>query len=175
MRSRWGLVTSIVFLISLLVVVWAVRTAVNDRSNLRSVLAQRTMLSEQVKQFQALRVRQEDTIYGAQPESDFEQRISESLQAAGLSTRTPYTARREADQDHRNAQQQLTGLRERRASVEIPRLSPDRIGRFLVHWQASQKLWTPDRIRLTHDPSSDQNIYTLRLECIAVYHAQESE
>lgn len=139
------------------------------------MFSQRTLLSEQVGQYQALRVQQEDTIYGAQPQSDFERRIGDSLIAAGLSRATRYSARTEADQEHRDSKQQLTGLRQRRASVEIQGLQPQQIGSLLAYWHDSQHMWIPDRIQLAHDSSSNRNLYSLRLECIAVYHAQERE
>jgi len=175
MRSVWGIIAVGALLVSLVVVGVLIQWAAHQKSELQLALRQRDTLAERVQEYQSLRETQPDTIVGTQPQADFEQRISTSLQAAGLSSRTRYSVRTEADREHRDARQQLTGLRQQRASVEIPGCTPAQIGSFLLDWQESQALWTPDRIQVTHDQRSDRNLYTLRLECIAVYQDQGSE
>lgn len=175
MRSAWGIITVCTLMINLVVIGVSLKGAAHQRSEFQLALRQRDTLAERVQAYQSLRETQPDTIVGTLPQADFEQRISASLQAAGLSIRTRYSARTEADQEHRDARQQLTGLRQQRASVEIPGCTPAQIGSFLVDWQESQALWTPARIQVTHNQRSDRNLYTLRLECIAVYQDQGSE
>ena len=151
------------------------RSAAERRSELKSLVTQRQILVERVQQYQRLRTQQADTIYGAEPQMDFEKRVTSSIQAAGMSLRTRFSAQAQADREHRDERQQLTGLREQRVSVNIPGISPAEVGSFLVHWHQTQSMWSPDRIQLTHDQRSGRNLYTLQLECIAVYHPQESE
>ena len=175
MRSTWSLLTLVALLICLLVCGLSIRAAALKKSELQSVMAQRQALVEQVQHYQLLSAQQPDTIYGSEPQTDFEQRVTISIQAAGMNSRIRYSARAEADREHRDGRQQLTGLRQQRASVDIPSISPEEIGQFLVHWQEAQSMWSPYRIQLTHDQRSARNLYTLRLECVAVYHPQESE
>lgn len=175
MRSTWSLLTLVALLICLLVCGLSIRAAAMKKSELKSAMAQRQTLVKQLQQYQLLSAQQPDTIYGSEPQTDFEQRVTTSIQAAGISSRTRFSARSEADREHRDGRQQLTGLRQQRASVDIPAISPAEIGKFLVHWQEAQSMWSPDRIQLTHDQRAAGNLYTLRLECVAVYHPQESE
>ncbi len=175
MRSTWNILTMAALVACLLVSGLSIRSATERRLELASLVAQREALVEQLQQYQLLSAQQPDTIYGSEPQTDFEQRVTTSIQAAGISSRTRFSARSEADREHRDGRQQLTGLRQQRASVDIPGISPAEIGKFLVHWQEAQSMWSPDRIQLTHDQRAARNLYTLRLECVAVYHPQESE
>ena len=175
MRETWGILTLVTLVSCLLVCGLSIRAAAKRKAELKSVVDQRQTLVEQLQQYQLLSAQQPDTIYGSEPQTDFEQRVTTSIQAAGISSRTRFSARAEADREHRDERQQLTGLRQQRASVDIPAISPEEIGKFLVHWQESQSMWSPDRVQLTHDQRAARNLYTLRLECVAVYYPQESE
>lgn len=175
MRNTWGILTLVALVSCLLVCGLSIRGAAKKKAELKSVVAQRQALVEQVQQYQLLSAKQPDTIYGSEPQTDFEQRVTISIQAAGMNSRIRYSARAEADREHRDERQQLTGLRQQHASVDIPGISPAEIGKFLVHWQEAQSMWLPDHIQLTHDQRTTRNLYTLRLECVAVYHPQESE
>ncbi len=175
MRNRWKLIASFVICASLLVIGSSLLGVAKKREDALSAISQRDTLAEQVKRYIELRGQQPDTIHGTKPQADFELRISSSLEAAGLNPRTRYTVRTNADREHRDDHQQMTGLRQQQATVEIPGLTMDQIGRLLIQWDSSQQMWAPERIELIHDQRSEQDIYSLRLECLAVYHAQGSE
>ena len=175
MRNRWKLIAILAICVSLMVAGSSVLGVAEKREDALSAISQRDTLAQQIKRYLELREQQPDTIHGTKPQADFEMRISSSLDAAGLNPRTRYTIRTNADREHRDGQQQLTGLRQQRATVEIPGLTTAQIGRLLIHWERSQQMWAPERIELIHDQRSDQDIYSLRLECLAVYYAQGSE
>ena len=136
-----------------------------------SVIDQRARLAEQVRRWQVLSEQQPDTLFGQRPEADFEQRITATINGAGLPRAARYASSVYADREHRDKNRQPTGMREQTASVEIANLSPSQVGRFLSYWQEEQSLWVPTQIRLTHDQRTENN-YTLHLECVAVYHGQ---
>lgn len=175
MRDKWVLLAIFALLICMGTVGYAVQRVSGARAVLRSTESQRSLLSGRVNEYQRLTAKQADTIFGTQPKADFEKRLSQVVQESGLGHRARYSLQLAADREYRDQRGQPTGLRQQRASVEFQQLSLIQIGMFLTEWYETQSLWQPEMINLTHNQRSDDSVYTLRLECVAVYHGQESE
>ena len=175
MRDLWAYILSGTAMISMVFIgisVHEYRKALADKDVAAS---QRSSLAKQVRQFQQLSEQQPDTIFGEQPQADFEQRISEAIRATGLDSRTRYSVRLQSDREHRDASQQITGLRQQSASVEIQNLTPIQIGAFLLYWDREEPLWKPEQIQMMHAQRSDQNLFSLNLNCVAVYYPQKKD
>lgn len=173
MRNAWVMITSAVFAAVFAIVSVSLRAEHNQRAQLDSLTKARSELAEQIREFHELSARQPDAMYGAQPEAEFEKSVRACIQASRLNPRTRYSTRAGIDAALSHQLKGSAGLRKRSATVEMAGLTPAQIGSFLVHWRESQHVWIPERIQLTHDQRSGKNMYSLRLECSVIYHAEE--
>ena len=174
MRDKWSILCALSGLICLTVIVIAAQRLAFAESQYSSTVAHRDRLAEDVVEYQLLRSRQADTLYGTQPKSDFEKRVAETLADAGIRPVPRYSMSVMADQEYHDQRGQPTGLRQQRASVQISGLRTEEIGEILTRWAQQQKLWIPEKISLVHDQRSNKGRYTLTLECVAVFHGQGS-
>lgn len=172
MRNNWMIITCVVFAAAFAAMFISLRAEQAQRAQLNSVTAARAKLADQIREFHELSARQPDAMFGAQPEAEFEKSVRACIQASRLNPRTRYSTRAGSDVAHSNQGADSTTLRKRSATVEMAGLSPSQIGSFLVHWRDSQHVWIPERIQLLHDQRSGKNMYSLRLECSVIYHAE---
>lgn len=175
MRDKWAILAIFSMLICIGSVGYALLRVSEARAMLRSTESLRSMLSGRVDEYQRLTAKRADTIFGSQPKADFEQRLLQVAQESGLGPRARYSLQLAADREYRDQRGQPTGLRQQQASVEFQQMTPVQIGAFLARWHNEQSLWIPQSINLTHSQRTDDNMYTLRFGCVAVYHGQESE
>lgn len=138
------------------------------------LVTQREQLALDIGRYLRVQAQQEDTLFQVQPRSDFEKRVGEVVSTIGGRQRPRYTVNVLPGQEYREASGVPTGLEEQRASVSIPNLSLDLIGSFLAAWHEQQSIWKPVSLRLVHDARSNENLYTLDMECVAKFRNQRS-
>lgn len=169
MNRFWPVAAAVCVGTCLLAGVYLFVTVKASGRDLDETRAYRDRLAAQVQQYRTLLAKSEDTLYGAQPDGDIEARLAETFQAAGFARKPAYSLTMQADREIRQ-QQGPPGLHERQVSIQVPNLSIHEIGDVLIHWRDRQAIWSPEQIEIIHDTRSREHTYTLKLNCVAVYH-----
>lgn len=172
--SKWALLTIGCIIASACLVGFGAKQLQAAQSNLADQIQLQSRLTQDIQDYLTYESRRADTLFQAQPKADFEQRVREVVQSAGISPTPRYAVSVQPDQEHRDRQGRATGLRTQRASLQISGLTPEQIGLVLTQWNQTQEIWTPVTISLIHDARSDQSRYTFRMDCFAKFHQQRS-
>ncbi len=176
MNMGWPTTAAVCALTSLVVIGYQLKALSDKQRQLRDRVAYRDQIGEKVRRYMRLTVEEQDTLYGAKPQTDIEQRMREALRRSGIVPAPAYAVSMQSDQPLRMRDiGGVIGLREQHVSVRLPELPLESIGALLDYWQREQKIWAPERIELSHDARSKSNSYALKLDCVAVYHAEEVE
>lgn len=173
--SKLGVLTIVSVLCAGLIFGIGVRRLGAARADFADTLSRRDRLVEDVARYYEYSALQADTLYQIQPEDDFEQRVGSVVRGSAIRPTPRYTVGVQPDQEHRDAQGRSTGLRSQRASVHVAGLTPEQAGSILTLWYREQRIWSPVSVTLMHQARSDDDRYTLTMECLAVYHGQGGE
>jgi len=170
MTGRWSLAAVGVVLICLTLAAALLLSWQRQAASLERAVFARDRLASDIGRYVAAASRGEDSLFGTKPATDIERRFAQALSAAGVTPAPRFAVSVQEDREQRSGVgRENAGLREQRVSLRIPSLSVKQIGDVLARWVSQQHVWKPARIELSHEERSEQNRYTLHLECVAVY------
>ncbi|MEE8154273.1 MAG: hypothetical protein V3T53_04860 [Phycisphaerales bacterium] len=120
------------------------------RSQLVAARSSLVRIADSAQRIVQLRGEQERIAEHKRPEQDVIARVSAALAQAGIAAKHFGGLRPESDAALAGTGH--TGIAYRRQSVRVSLndLSITQLGAFLSRWSATQRLWTPTRIELTH-------------------------
>lgn len=172
--TKWGGVSILSVIVSFAIILIGADQMMRADRELDTLVTQREKLATDIGRYMQIQSQREDTLFQVQPRSDFEKRVGEVVSVVGGRQKPRYTVSVLPGQEQRDASGLPTGLEEQRASVSIPNLSMDQVGSFLAYWHEQQSIWIPVSIRLVHSTRSNENLYTLDMECVAKFRNQGS-
>lgn len=172
MNWSWNKTALVCIAVTAFVMVFAIAQLRSNQRNLANDIARHNSVNQQVQEYLSLSNAQQDTLYGTKPQSDIEARLVEAMQSSQITPAPPFQVTIQTDREVRSTgTHPINGLHEQEISIRIPGLTTKQIGDILVYWRDQQHVWTPKHISIDHDQRSNTNRYTLKLDCIAVYHA----
>lgn len=134
--------------------------------------------SHDVQQIIELRARHETIADRKRPDQDVIARVNAVLADAGIASSSFGGLQSEAESGivygSGNAR---SNVRRQAVRINLNQLTIAQIGEFLARWTATQPLWIPTRIELTHSREKDQaehGRYTLTLVLSALYVSEEN-
>lgn len=172
--TKWGIITILSVFAALAVTMIAADRMRRADREYDMLVSQREKLATDIGRYMKIQSQRQDTLFQVQPQSDFEKRVGEVVSAMDGRQKPRYTVSVLPGQEDRDASGHSTGLQEQRASVSIPNLSMDQVGSFLASWHEQKGIWIPVSIRLVHSVRSNENLYTLDMECVAKFRNQGS-
>ncbi len=118
----------------------------NDaQRQLNAALTAQQRLIDEAQQIIRLRSKQQRIAEHKRPEQDVIARVNTTLAGAGIPPERFGGLRPESDAALPN-----TAYRRQSVRITLDELSIIELGAFLSQWSATQRLWTPTRIELTH-------------------------
>lgn len=173
MNWSWNKAALVCVAITGVVMLLTITQLHTNQSKLANDIARHTTVNQQLQEYLSLSNAQQDTLYGTKPQSDIEARVIDAMQAAQIAPTPPFQVTIQTDREVRSTgAAQINGLHEQEISIRIPGLTTKQVGDILVYWRDQQHVWIPTHISFEHDQRSNTNRYTLKLDCIAVYHAE---
>lgn len=175
----WNRIAIGSLLVSALGITYALSLLDRSERSFEDAIQRRDSTAQSVESYLQLSNTEQDTLLNAKPQQDVESRINEAIHRIGITPRPRYRVSVQDDQAYQSTARDFgastrkvsSRLREQRVSIQIPSLSVNQIGQFLVYWREQQQVWAPLKIELQHDQRSKASQYTLQLECRAVYYA----
>lgn len=137
------------------------------RRDLLAVLRMEENLNADIHTYESYLAQRENTLFNVVPQAHFEERIGRIIQSMNIRPAPRYTIQVQAENETNRIATSESGVISQRASVSIPNLTPKQVGVFLVSWHEDESVWIPVSISLIHSGRSDQNNYTLSMECVA--------
>ena len=130
-----------------------------------------TEMSHQAREILRLRKTQQQIELNPRPAQDLIARVNAAMSEAGVSQRHFKSLNPESDADVPLNIGQQTMVRRQTVRLSLQNLEPTELGRFLGEWRASNPIWQPMRIDLTHsgNAKSQENRYDVVLLLSALY------
>lgn len=121
-----------------------------------------------------LRAKHQTIAEQKRPDQDIIARVSGVLAESGIPTDRFGGLRPESDTAMPTTGQSRSLYRKQSVRITLNDLSIPQVGEFLSRWHASQPLWVPNRIELTHArEKANEGRYSLNLLLTAIYVGQE--
>ncbi|MHC4414368.1 MAG: hypothetical protein ACYS0G_03695 [Planctomycetota bacterium] len=174
MRLRAPILLALLAVLLILSVVLAARRQANAHTQLRSTQASLARVAEDARRVVELRQEQRYVADRKRPEQDVIARVNATLAEAGIPL-DRFSGQRPASDSALPSTGPGGGPLYRRQTVQISlrELTVPDLGAFLGAWSASQDLWTPTQIELTHvRRETDPARYNAMIAISATYLAE---
>ncbi len=150
-HRRSLLLLGVVLSACLLPVAWSRQRAISAERGLNAATSSLAETRRLAADIVRLRGQEEQVAERKRPEQDLVSRITRAMQDAGVSTNRHFgQIQPMADRALPGSSGAAITYMEQSVQVTLNEMAPAQIGAFLSRWSATEPLWTPTRIELSH-------------------------